>query len=105
MRPPNDREGVLQDVHWSGGSFGYFPTYTLGNVYAAQFGEVARKDIPDWDDLLVAGEYAPIVAWFDEHVYRHGKAYTGRQLVERITGGPVDVQPLLRYLDARFGSN
>jgi carboxypeptidase Taq len=96
---------VLQDVHWSGGSFGYFPTYTLGNVYAAQFGEVARRDIPNWDDLLRAGDYAPIVAWFDEHVYRHGEAFTGRQLVERITGGPVDVAPLVRYLEARFGQN
>lgn len=103
LRPPSNKEGVLQDVHWSGGSFGYFPTYTLGNVYAAQFGEVARRDIPNWDDLLRAGEYGPIVAWFDEHVYRHGEAFTGRQLVERITGGPVDVAPLVRYLEGRFG--
>lgn len=103
MRPPSDREGCLQDVHWSGGSFGYFPTYTLGNVYAAQFTEVARRDIPEWDDLLRRGEYAPIVAWFDEHVYRHGKAFTGRQIVERVTGGGVDVAPLVRYLEQRFG--
>ncbi|MCW2926674.1 MAG: Thermostable carboxypeptidase 1, partial [Thermoleophilia bacterium] len=103
MTPPNDREGVLQDVHWSGGSFGYFPTYTLGNVYAAQFTEVARRDIPNWDDLLRAGDYTPIVAWFDEHVYRHGQAFTGRELVQRITGGPVDVAPLVRYLNDRFG--
>ncbi len=103
LRPPSDREGVLQDVHWSSGSFGYFPTYTLGNVYAAQFTEVARGDLPNWDDLLRSGDYAPIVAWFDEHVYRHGEAFTGRQLVERITGGPVDVAPLVRYLEDRFG--
>jgi carboxypeptidase Taq len=104
MRPPSNREGVLQDVHWSSGSFGYFPTYTLGNVYAAQFDEVAKRDITNWDDLLRAGDYAPILAWFDEHVYRHGPAYTGRQLVERITGGPVDVAPLVRYLEGRFGN-
>lgn len=103
MHPPSDREGVLQDVHWSGGSLGYFPTYTLGNVYAAQFTEVARRDVPQWDELLRSGSYEPILAWFDEHVYRHGQAFTGRQLVERITGGPVDVGPLLRYLDDRFG--
>ena len=103
MRPPSNRDGVLQDVHWAGGSFGYFPTYTLGNVYAAQFGEVARRDVPNWDELLRGGEYAPIVAWFDEHVYRHGEAFTGRELVQRITGGPVDVAPLVRYLEQRFG--
>ncbi|MCB0878133.1 MAG: carboxypeptidase M32 [Thermoleophilia bacterium] len=103
LRPPNDREGVLQDVHWSSGSFGYFPTYTLGNVYAAQFDEVAKQHLTNWDDLLRAGDYAPILAWFDEHVYRHGPAFTGRQLVERITGGPVDVAPLVRYLESRFG--
>lgn len=104
LRPPNDREGCLQDVHWSGGSFGYFPTYTLGNVYAAQFSEVARRDIPQWDDLLRRGEYAPIVAWFDEHVYQHGQAFTGRELVRRICGGPVDVGPLVRYLQGRFSA-
>ncbi|MCW2923444.1 MAG: Thermostable carboxypeptidase 1 [Thermoleophilia bacterium] len=103
LRPSSNREGVLQDVHWSSGLFGYFPTYTLGNVYAAQFTEAARRDIPNWDDLLRAGEFAPIVAWFDEHVYRHGSAFTGRQFVERITGGPVDVGPLVRYLEGRFG--
>ena len=59
--------------------------------------------IPEWDDLLRAGNYAPILSWFDEHVYRHGPAFTGRQLVERITGGPVDVAPLVRYLESRFG--
>jgi carboxypeptidase Taq len=102
LRPPSNRDGVLQDVHWSSGSFGYFPTYTLGNIYAAQFTEVARRDLPNWDDLLRTGDFAPIVAWFDEHVYRHGEAFTGRQLVQRITGGPVDVAPLVRYLEDRF---
>ncbi|MCW2962539.1 MAG: Thermostable carboxypeptidase 1, partial [Thermoleophilia bacterium] len=105
IRPKNDTEGVLQDVHWSSGSFGYFPTYTLGNVYAAQFTEAARRDLPNWDELLRTGEYAPIVAWYDEHIYRHGQAFTGRQFVERITGGPVDVAPLVRYLEGRFGTN
>ncbi|MEO6867104.1 MAG: carboxypeptidase M32 [Gaiellales bacterium] len=102
MAPATHSDGVLQDVHWSSGSFGYFPTYTLGNVYAAQFTEVARRDLPNWDDLLRAGDFAPIVAWYDEHVYRHGEAFTGRQLVQRITGGPVDVAPLVRYLEDRF---
>jgi len=105
ITPPSDKFGVLQDVHWSSGSFGYFPTYTLGNVYAAQFAEVARLDLPNWDDLLRAGEYAPILAWFDEHVYRHGDAFTGREFVQRITGGPVDVAPLVRYLEDRFGQH
>lgn len=104
LRPPSDRDGCLQDVHWSSVGFGYFPTYTLGNVYAAQFAEVARRDLPNWDDLLRAGNYSPIVGWFDDHVYCHGNSLTGRQIVERITGSSVDVDPLVRYLEKRFAN-
>lgn len=102
IRPDTDREGCLQDVHWSGGSFGYFPTYTLGNVYAAQFVEACRRDVTDLDAHIERGDFTPLVAWFDEHVYRHGCRYTGRELVQRITGGPVDTAPLVRYLEAKF---
>lgn len=103
MRPPSDREGCLQDVHWSGGSFGYFPTYTLGNVYAAQFVESCRGDLPDFDAHIGSGNITPIREWFDDHVYRHGCARTGRETVQAITGGGVDVAPLVRYLERKFG--
>lgn len=104
IRPTNQTDGCLQDVHWSMGSFGYFPTYTLGNVYAAQFVEAAQRDLGDLDAQLRQGDLTRLVAWFDEHVYRHGRAYTGREFVERITGGPIDVKPLVSYLDGKFGA-
>jgi carboxypeptidase Taq len=103
VRPANDAEGVLQDVHWSHGSFGYFPTYTLGNVYAAQFVEEARKDL-DFDALLGRGDVLSIREWFDEKVYRHGSAKTGIEFVRDITGGgDVDPAPLVRYLQGKYG--
>lgn len=105
IRPESDADGVLQDVHWSGGSFGYFPTYTLGNVYAAQFVERARADIPGLEQQWREGRIRPLRDWFDEHVYRHGRTYTGRELVQRITGGPVDSTPLIRYLEQRFDAS
>jgi carboxypeptidase Taq len=102
MRPPSDREGCLQDVHWTG-LFGYFPTYTLGNVYAAQFVEECERAIGPFEDHLRRGEIAPIREWFDEHVYRHGRTLTGKEFVQRITGGPVDAGPLIRSLEQKFG--
>ena len=106
MQPETDTDGVLQDVHWSGGSFGYFPTYTLGNVYAAQFIEAAKAELggPDaWDELLRTGNYRPIRDWLDANIYIHGNAFTGREFVQRVTGGPVDTAPLITYLEDRFG--
>jgi carboxypeptidase Taq len=100
--PDNDRDGVLQDVHWSSGSFGYFPTYTLGNVYAAQFVERCRQDITNLDDQWRAGEFGPLRDWFDEHVYQHGRLYSGREFVQRITGGGVSSAALVTYLRERF---
>lgn len=102
--PETNADGVLQDVHWSMGSFGYFPTYTLGNVYSSQFVEVARKDLGDLDGQLKAGNVRPLRDWFDEHVYQYGSSYTGREFVERITGGPISVEPLVRYLRSKFDS-
>jgi len=102
LRPPNNRDGCLQDVHWTS-SFGYFPTYTLGNIYAAQFVEACEAQIGSFDDHLRRGELGPIHGWFDENIYRHGRSFTGREFVERITGGPISPEPLLRYLDGKFG--
>lgn len=100
--PETDDVGVLQDVHWSMAGFGYFPTYTLGNVYSSQFVEVLRSDIPDLDDQIAAGNIKPLADWFDTHVYQWGCMYTGRELVGRITGGPISVDPLVRYLRGKY---
>jgi carboxypeptidase Taq len=104
IAPETNADGCLQDVHWSMGSFGYFPTYTLGNVYSSQFVREARKDIPDLDAQFAAGNVQGLIAWFDEHVYQHGCRYTGLEFVERISGGPLDTAPLIAYLRGKFGA-
>lgn len=104
ISPESDADGVLQDVHWSMGAFGYFPTYTLGNVYSSQFVEVARKDLGDLDGQLRSGDIMPLRGWFDQHVYQYGCLYTGREFVERISGGPISVEPLVRYLRGKFNN-
>ncbi len=94
----------MQDVHWSQGSFGYFPTYTLGNVYGALFLEVARNEIADFDGHLRNGTTQPLIDWLDENIYRHGRYFTGHEFVARITGTPeITSDALVRYLTARFG--
>jgi carboxypeptidase Taq len=99
---PNDRLGVLQDVHWSGGSFGYFPTYTLGNLYAAQLFETILEQIPDLYDQFERGEFAALKAWLNENLHRHGALYPPAELCERVTGKPLSAEPLLRHLEAKF---
>ena len=103
MRPPDDARGCLQDVHWSAGLIGYFPTYTLGNLYGAQFFEQAREDLGDLDEQFAAGEFQPLLGWLREKIHRHGKRYRAPELVERVTGKPLDHQPLMRHLKAKFG--
>jgi carboxypeptidase Taq len=98
LRPPDDARGCLQDIHWSGGAIGYFPTYTLGNLYAAQFFEQARKDIGDLDALFARGEFRPLLDWLRSNIHRHGKRYRARELVKRVTGRSLSAQPLLDHL-------
>jgi len=101
VTPGCDREGVLQDVHWSSGAFGYFPTYTLGNLYAAQFFEQACGEIGDMDGRVETGDFAPLLGWLREKIHRHGRRYTAAQLVERVTGRPLSPQPLLQHLRSK----
>ena len=98
LTPPDDAKGALQDTHWSGGAFGYFPTYTLGNLYAAQFFEQARKDLGDLDAMFARGEFAPLLSWLRQNIHRHGKRYTARELVKRVTGRELSAEPLLSHL-------
>src|SRR5678815_4275681 len=76
IRPKNDREGCLQDIHWSEGLIGYFPTYTLGNVYAAQLFAAAERELGSLDDTFAAGDFRTLRDWLGEHVHRHGSRYT-----------------------------
>ena len=94
--------GVLQDVHWAVGLFGYFPTYPLGNVYAGCLNAAMRQVVPDLDRFLAQGDAGPAVEWLRENVQRHGGLYPPRDLIERATGGPVSEEPLLDYLEEKF---
>jgi carboxypeptidase Taq len=95
---PSAVEGVLQDVHWSAGLMGYFPTYTLGNLLGAQLWDRLRDDLPDVDARIEQGEFDPLREWLREHVHRHGRKFPPRELLRRITGEELRVDPFLRYL-------
>jgi carboxypeptidase Taq len=98
LTPPDDAHGCLQDIHWSSGGIGYFPTYTLGNLYAAQFFEQANNDLGDVDAQFARGEFTPLLHWLNEKIHRHGKRYTARQLAKRVTGRELSADPLLNHL-------
>ncbi|MBC9245744.1 carboxypeptidase M32 [Paracoccus sp. 11-3] len=100
-RPAN---GVLQDVHWAIGLFGYFPTYALGNVYAGCLNAAMREDTPDLDDTLAQGDAAPGVEWLRENIHRHGGLLPPRQLVEEATEDDISPEPLLDYLEDKFST-
>lgn len=99
---PDDRRGCLQDVHWSFGLVGYFPTYTLGNLYAAQFWETINAQIPDLNARMARGEFLELRNWLRENIHRHGRRYTASQLCERITGKPLSADPLMRHLENKL---
>lgn len=99
--PPDDADGVLQDVHWSSGAFGYFPTYALGSAIAAQLWAAMARDLGDPEALVAAGDFAAIRAWLRERVHRHGRRRTPRETLEHAVGGPLDVDPQLRLLAAK----
>lgn len=98
LTPPDDARGCLQDIHWSGGAFGYFPTYTLGNLYAAQFFEQATKDIGDLDAQFSVGDFAPLLGWLRKNIHSQGQKYSASDLVKKVTGQPLSSEPLLRHL-------
>ncbi|HEX6751704.1 MAG TPA: carboxypeptidase M32 [Longimicrobium sp.] len=101
LEVPDDARGCLQDIHWSMGALGYFPTYTLGNLYAAQFWSALRQALPTLDDDLRRGEFGALLAWLKENVHRHGRRFSAPELCERITGSRLSHEPLLRYLEAK----
>jgi carboxypeptidase Taq len=100
--PPDDARGVLQDIHWSAGYFGSFPTYTIGNVMASQFFAAARVQVPHLEASLEAGNYAPLREWLTEHIYQHGRRFRPQELLQRATGHGLDAEPYLDYLETKF---
>ncbi|MFC5467669.1 carboxypeptidase M32 [Cohnella suwonensis] len=102
VTPPDNAHGVLQDVHWSGGAFGYFPSYSLGNMYGAQMMDVARSKLPELDAQIANGELLPLKEWLTEQVYRHGKLLKPSELIERISGRPLQSSCLCDYLEDKY---
>ncbi len=102
ITPPDVARGVLQDIHWSAGYFGSFPTYTVGNVMAAQFFEAARTQQPSLERSLELGDYTPLREFLTEHIYQHGRRFSPHELLERATGRGLDAKPYLDYLEKKF---
>lgn len=102
ITPPDDARGCLQDIHWSGGMIGYFPTYALGNMFAAQFFETANRELGDLSTRFAKGDFAPLKNWLGEKIHRQGRQYRAQQLVQRVAGAPLSHEPLVRHLRAKF---
>jgi carboxypeptidase Taq len=101
---PEDRLGVLQDIHWAFNGFGYFPTYQLGNVISLQIWEKTVEALPDLDGQIEAGEFAELGSWLRENLYALGRKFTPQETLERVAGGPIDAGPYLRYLRTKYGA-
>jgi len=99
---PDDAHGVLQDTHWAGGMIGYFPTYLLGTVMSVQIWEKAVEDIPELEDAIGRGEFAPLREWLGDHVHRLGRKFSPQETLRRATGSTIDAKPYLAYLDSKY---
>lgn len=102
ITPPNDTKGVLQDVHWAGGSFGYFPSYTLGNIFAAQLYNTAKKEIRDFDTLISKGELISIKKWLSEKIHKFGKLMEPSEIIKEATGEDINPTYLIDYLESKY---
>ncbi len=103
IRPETDAEGCLQDIHWSHGSFGYFPTYSLGSVLAAQLFAAVENEVGDLEERIREGEFDDLNGWLRENVHRHGKRYTTPELIEEATGEAVTAEYFLEYVAEKYG--
>ena len=102
LQPPDITSGALQDAHWSDLTFGYFPTYALGNVVSVQLWERAEADAGPFGELFERGEFAPLREWLTEHIYRWGRTFTPQELLQRAAGSPIDPEPYVRYLERKL---
>lgn len=102
IRPPSDRDGCMQDIHWMDGAFGYFPTYTLGAMTAAQLFEAVKSSIPDVHEQIRAGELHNVLSWLRDHVHSQGSRWSTDELLTRATGRPLQVTPFLKHLRSRY---
>ena len=103
VEPKNDAEGILQDVHWSGGDFGYFPTYALGNLYGAQIFNKLKEEIPDWKQKICSGDFASITKWLKGNVHQYGATLKPAELIKKVTGQELSAKYFIAYLNDKFG--
>ena len=104
VKVPSDDQGVLQDIHWSHGSFGYFPTYSLGSFYAAQFFNRATKDINGLGKQIEEGNLLPLLQWLREKIHKHGKFYSAEQLCTEVTGEKLNFRYFMDYAKHKYSS-
>ncbi len=102
IEPQNDAEGILQDMHWSSGNFGYFPSYALGNLYGAQFFHTLKKDMPDIAQRIVKGDFSSLNDWLKSHIHQHGAVYLPEELVKKVTGEELTVKYFIDYLNNKY---
>ena len=101
---PDDARGCLQDIHWSMVSMGYFPTYTLGNLYSAQFFDAACRAMPGLEDGFAEGDFEPLKKWLNENIHQQGRRWLPAELCEQVTGAPLSADHLMTYLEGKLGS-
>jgi carboxypeptidase Taq len=104
LTPTNDRTGCLQDIHWSFGGIGYFPTYTLGNLYAAQFMEQARADLPHLESEVSGGDFSALKSWLNGRIHQHGQRWRAAELCRRVTGRQLSHRPFMDYLKEKYAA-
>lgn len=102
ITPKNDAEGCLQDIHWASGDFGYFPTYALGNMYAAQYFAAFTKAFPDWEAQVAKGSLTFINDWLREQIHQFGRMYNAQESMQHVTGGAISVQPYKDYITKKY---
>ncbi len=103
VTPPTNSEGVMQDIHWSMGGMGYFPTYSLGNFLSAQLFAKVREDVPSLDDEIRQGDFKSLFSWLDSHIWQYGRRYFPQELIEKATGSKLQTGPYIAYLKSKFG--
>ena len=101
--PETDSDGVLQDIHWSLGVFGYFPTYSLGNLMSTQLFNQARIDLGDLDEQIASGHFAPLLGWLRENVHQYGRKLYAREILEQVTGSTLSSESWLEYVKEKYG--
>jgi carboxypeptidase Taq len=103
LRPVNNATGALQDIHWSLGTFGYFPTYTLGNLMSVQLFDRFRADVPGVANDIGRGDFDRLLAWLRKHVHRHGRSRSAAEIIENTCDTALSAEPWLKYIRQKFG--